>query len=105
MTIVSDLLKLPEPKQTKTVTRGPMMLLNHLSSQEIIQLLEEKKREKGKRGRRKRAMLSRERAEEKKKQKEQKKEYDKQNAETASIRIRKKKTDVCSLMYFMMMIS
>ena len=93
---------MPEPKQTKTVTRGPMMLLNHLSSQEIIQLLEEKKREKGKRGRRKKAMLSRERAEE---QKEQKKEYDKQNAETASIRIRKKKTDVCSLMYFMMMIS
>ena len=62
-----------------------MMLLNHLSSQEMIQLLEEK----GKRGKRKKAMLSRERAEEKNKKK-QKKEYDKQNAVTTSIRIGKK---------------
>ena len=55
-TIVSDLLKLPEPKQTKRVTRGTTMLPKHLSSQEMIQLLEEKrenklKEEEGKRQR------------------------------------------------------
>ena len=54
--IVSDLLKLPEPKQTKRVTRRTTMLPKHLSSQEMIQLLEEKrenklKEEEGKRQR------------------------------------------------------
>ena len=89
LTIVSDLLKLPEPKQTKSVTKGTTMLPKHSSSQEMIQFLEEKKREKVKRRRRKRQRKA-EREQKKKKQKEQKKEYDKQKAETVSIRLGKK---------------
>ena len=63
--IVSDLLKLPEPKQTKRVTRGTTMLPKHLSSQEMIQLLEEKKENKLKSKKEKGNAKQRERAEEK----------------------------------------
>ena len=46
LTIVSDLLKLREPKQTKSVTKGTTMLPKHSSSQEMIQFLEEKREKK-----------------------------------------------------------
>ena len=85
-TIVSDLLKLPEPKQTKRATRGTTMLPKHLSSQEMIQLLEEKKENKLKEEERKRQRKAE--REQKKKQKEETKKE--QKAKTASIRRGKK---------------
>ena len=81
------------------------MLPKHLSSQEMIQLLEEKKENKLKRKKEKGNAKQRERESRRKNKKRKRKKSDKQKAKTASVRLGKEKKTVeytclkCDVLY------